>query len=317
MTEEERLEYTKAADMGHYGRLFNRLIEAVVSEYGIFVDDEVRAVYRELRGEIIYLEYALDEDFKNEHDIDIGRLVELTMPDEIDDIDSDIRGYGIPATGFVKCLNDEMRALDELHPRLEPFLGLQANEQTKQVSKAIAEATKRRLTYEKSLSAGIEEALFSISVASAVDGLKFEFINQEDLRAILIKRVKSASEAYQAKSYRQAVTECLSVVEALLVTGLNKHYDDARIEYYRRYPDKKKKVPDPEFWRVTDLILVARALGLLEKDFDKQCFRLNGFRNTIHVYREHRDKRTPGETDALHGFAVMSLLHDAAKQWKL
>ena len=116
---------------------------------------------------------------------------------------------------------------------------------------------------------------------STVRTVSFDFVIDDDLRAILRDYHDQARKALENNSFLGAVVGCGSVAEGLLTYKLTQNQTaakDARAaEQYRNKPIEK--------WDLAVLIEVAHELQLLGDSVKQVCHAIREYRNLVHPYR--------------------------------
>ena len=143
------------------------------------------------------------------------------------------------------------------------------------------------------LLASVKKLLLEVEVLSGetnndLPEQDWEFISNQELKAILIRDYAELSLLLNRKAHKSILVLSGSILEATLVSMLSQHKADADTAYSNLYASKQKVIPAVEDWRLYQLIRVAGAIGKLDEDTVRQADILRDYRNLIHPVAEIR-----------------------------
>jgi len=119
---------------------------------------------------------------------------------------------------------------------------------------------------------------------------KFEFIEDESLRRILIRDFLELETCKNRGLAKSTLVLCGSIIEALLLDQILKDENLSRAQ--ERFNDIiRKKKPErvdtpPEKWWFAEIIDVCEKLGLISHEAKKEVWKLNDYRQIIHPTNE-------------------------------
>jgi hypothetical protein len=126
---------------------------------------------------------------------------------------------------------------------------------------------------------------------------------------LLRNDIAAVERAIQNAEWKAATVLAGSVIEALLLWAVSRDTKKALSA-----PSAPKARVDVNDWFLTDLIKVARELGFIGNDAEKQADLTRGYRNLIHPAVAERKKMTADRPTAFAAFAAMDLVvSDLAK----
>jgi hypothetical protein len=117
------------------------------------------------------------------------------------------------------------------------------------------------------------------------DDEAWQFIEDDRIRKKTIVCLGEARKAMEASAHMAALVLLRAVIEAMLVGGLLRIEDDARIDFSRRFLNQKKEAGEPiASWNIGQLLQVAMDNALIRPAINSLCREINRTRNDIHLY---------------------------------
>ena len=305
---DEEMQKLKLAEMAIYGKLLADLLEAVGSPYGIFADQDIRKLYRDLTKRIEELDDVCDEEVKSRYQADLGLFVEVQLPQTIDEMKTDLMDD--VSNDFLISSLHEAASLPNLPiPKLRPdqydFI-----ERVKKCINGVIQWKQRHIT---AIENSFQNPLKSVPIKVRMQGIDFSFIRNEPLRRLLLDYFEEIAASYEHDLYKAVVVFSRAIVEALVVDALGKIEDEAKIDYAEI---RRKNPKDIDFWDMPTLVEVAAKNHILVTDpIVHLCLSQNRYRNTVHVYSQLRDPREITRETAQLAILTLSIAHEDIRNW--
>ncbi len=121
----------------------------------------------------------------------------------------------------------------------------------------------------------------------------WDFIEDKRLKAMLARDYSELRELFKIKAPKSTLALCGSMLEAVLVSILQRDETTAREKHSELFPNKKKperQAPPIDEWELYELISVSAGLNILDDDSRRIADALRGYRNVIHPMVEIRRK---------------------------
>jgi len=144
----------------------------------------------------------------------------------------------------------------------------------------------------------------SVSRSPIAEAREFDFVKEDDVRAILERDYVEAQTAFAAQCWKSVIILCGGVIEATLLDLLLT--DPAAACAAKGAPKGK---PDLRKWDLSDVIRVAVELGVVGPGLDRLSDTLRQYRNLIHPGVELRSGLSPQKEEARIALGLLDLLH--------
>ena len=140
------------------------------------------------------------------------------------------------------------------------------------------------------------------SVASKVKGKStpqslpnqnWDFVTETNLKAMLVRDYSELGELLRVAAPKSTLALCGSILEAVLVSILQRNETTARKKHSELFPDKKfpdRQARPIDEWELYELISVSTGLDILDDDSRRIAIALKDYRNVIHPMVEIRRK---------------------------
>lgn len=125
----------------------------------------------------------------------------------------------------------------------------------------------------------------SSKIAKLLPLQRWDFVEDADLRSILVRDYRELRRIIKAGARKSAVVMCGSIMEAILLYKL--YTPEVQAKYQDKY-GKPLESPQAKRWELEDLINLITNLGYLDENARSEAHFVRNYRNLIHPGKEKR-----------------------------
>lgn len=119
----------------------------------------------------------------------------------------------------------------------------------------------------------------------------FEFVKDNEIKKLLANDWGEAQKAIQNGLHKSTVVLCGAILESLLIDALSRIKSTAKLSYYQKYIQGKRKggkPPQIERWQFYQLVEIAEEQGIISPNVAELSCIVRDYRNLIHLWVQKR-----------------------------